>query len=202
MNNLDKVINDIKNGVPVVVVDDRGREDEADIVISASSVNVQSLLFAMRHARGLMCLPCMQSTLDRLAIPMMPSNHLDRMATPFTVSVDAVSGTTTGMSVFDRMKTISVLVDPNSKPTELSQPGHLFPLRANENLLKGRRGHTEVSIELMRLADQPLVSIIMEIMNEDGTMLNGEQAQDYADKFNLNITSLNQVYDKVYCSGL
>ena len=198
MNNLDKVIRDIKNGVPVVVVDDRGREDEADIIISASTVDVKGLIFAMKHARGLMCIPCMQQTLDRLQIPMMPSNHLDRMATPFAVSVDAVDGTTTGMSVFDRMKTISVMTNPFSSAKELSQPGHLFPLRANKDLLKGRRGHTEVSIELMRLSDQPLVSIIMEIMNEDGTMLNGEQAQAYADKFNLNITSLNQVYDKVY----
>jgi 3,4-dihydroxy 2-butanone 4-phosphate synthase len=195
---LQQVIQDIQNGKPVVVVDDYDREFEGDIVLSAEKATEENLVFCMRHAKGLMCLPLLQDTCDRLEIPMMPSNKNDKYGTPFTVSIDAIEGTTTGMSVFDRLKTISVLVDDNSKPSELAQPGHLFPLRAQPGLLQDRRGHTEASIELMKASNLKPLAIIVEIMNEDGTMIKGEKLEKFAKIYNLTIISVEEIYDAVY----
>lgn len=198
ISNIEKIINDVKNGKPVIVVDDYDREFEGDIVISAEKANEYNLIFAMRHAKGLMCLPCLQGNLDRLNIPMMESNGNDKYSTPFTVSIDATDGTTTGMSVYDRLKTISVFVDSKSTPNQLSQPGHLFPLRAKPGLLKERRGHTEGSVELMKHAGLKPIAIIIEIMNEDGTMTKGEQLEKFSKIYNLNIISIEEIYDAVY----
>lgn len=200
MNNtkFEQILTDIRNGKPVIVVDDYDREFEGDVVISAEMANVENLIFAMKHARGLMCLPVLQETCDRLNIPMMPSNQNDKYGTPFTVSIDAIDGTTTGMSVYDRLKTISVLLNENSHPLELAQPGHLFPLRAKPGLLTERRGHTEASIELMRAAGLKPIAVIVEIMNDDGTMTKGEQLTQYSKVYNLNIISVEEIYDAVY----
>lgn len=200
MNNkkFEDILTDIRNGKPVIVVDDYDREFEGDVVISAEKATAENLIFAMKHARGLMCLPVLQHTCDRLHIPMMHSNQNDKYGTPFTVSIDAVEGTTTGMSVSDRLKTISVLLDDTSVPTELAQPGHLFPLRAKPGLLTERRGHTEASIELMLAAGLKPIAVIVEIMNDDGTMTKGEQLSQYAKVYNLNIISVEEIYDAVY----
>lgn len=198
MKKINQVIEDIKNGKPVIVVDDYDREFEGDIVIAAEKANEYNLIFSMRHARGLMCLPCLQERCDRLDIPMMRTNNNDKYGTPFTVSIDAIEGTTTGMSVYDRMKTISVFLDENSKPNQLSQPGHLFPLRARPGLLKERRGHTEGSVELCVLSGLKPIAVIIEIMNEDGTMTKGEQLEKFAKIYNLNIISIEEIYDAVY----
>jgi len=195
---LQKAIEDIKKGIPVVLVDDFDREFEGDIVIAAEMANKYNLNFAMRHARGLMCIPCTNDFLEKLEIPMMNRNNKDKYGTPFTVSIDALEGTTTGMSVYDRLKTISVFLDDNSKPDQLAQPGHLFPLRANENLLLGRRGHTEGSVELVKLAGFKPVSIIVEVMKEDGTMAKGEHLEDFAKTYNLAFVSIDDVYEHVY----
>lgn len=152
----------------------------------------------MKHAKGLMCLPVLQETCDRLDIPMMNRNNNDKYGTPFTVSIDAIEGTTTGMSVYDRLKTISVLTDDKSKPEELAQPGHLFPLRARPGLLKDRRGHTEAAIELMLAGGLKPIAVIVEIMNDDGTMTKGDQLDSYAKMYNLNIISVQEIYDAVY----
>lgn len=204
MNNtkFEQILTDIRNGKPVIVVDDYDREFEGDIVLSAEKANVENLIFAMKHARGLMCIPVLQETCDRLNIPMMPSNQNDKYGTPFTVSVDAIEGTTTGMSVYDRLKTISVLLDEQSHPLELAQPGHLFPLRAKPGLLTERRGHTEASIELMKAAGLKKIAVIVEIMNDDGTMTKGEQLTQYSKVYNLNIISVEEIYDAVYKSGV
>lgn len=193
-----QILSDIRIGKPVIVVDDYDREFEGDIVLSAEKANVENLIFAMKHAKGLMCLPVLQETCDRLQIPMMPSNQNDKYGTPFTVSIDAVEGTTTGMSVYDRLKTISVLLDDTSKPTELAQPGHLFPLRAKPGLLKDRRGHTEASLELVLAAGLKPIAVIIEIMNDDGTMTKGEQLERYSKVYNLNIISVEEIYESVY----
>jgi 3,4-dihydroxy 2-butanone 4-phosphate synthase/GTP cyclohydrolase II len=204
MNNtkFEQILTDIRNGKPVIVVDDYDREFEGDIVLSAEKADVENLIFAMKHARGLMCIPVLQETCDRLAIPMMPSNQNDKYGTPFTVSIDAIEGTTTGMSVYDRLKTISVLLDEKSHPLELAQPGHLFPLRAKPGLLTERRGHTEASIELMKAAGLKNIAVIVEIMNDDGTMTKGEQLTQYSKVYNLNIISVEEIYDAVYKSGV
>ena len=195
---LQQAIQDIQKGKPVIVVDDYDREFEGDIVLSAEKVTEENLVFCMKHAKGLMCLPMLQATCDRLEIPMMPSNKNDKYGTPFTVSIDAVEGATTGMSVHDRLKTISVVVDDNSKPSELAQPGHLFPLRAQPGLLGDRRGHTEASIELMKASNIKPIAIIVEIMNEDGTMTKGVQLEKYAKIYNLTIISVEEIHDAIY----
>ncbi len=195
---IQKILEDIKNGKPVVVVDDYDREFEGDIVISAEKASIENLVFAMRHAKGLMCLPCLQERLDQFEIPMMPSNKQDKFGTPFTVSIDAVEGATTGMSVYDRLKTISIFLDKNAKPSELAQPGHMFPLRARPGLLKDRRGHTEASVELMLLSDLRPVAVIIEIMNEDGTMIKGEKLEQFAKIYGLNIISVQEIYEAAY----
>ena len=193
-----KILEDIKNGKPIILVDDYDREFEGDLVISAEKANEYNLIFSMRHAKGLMCLPCTKERVDRLDIPMMRCNKNDKFETPFTTSIDAIEGTSTGMSVYDRLKTISVFIDEHSKPIQLSQPGHLFPLRAKPGLLNERRGHTEGSIELMRLAGLKEVAVIIEIMNEDGTMTKGTQLEKFSKIYNLSIISIEEVYDAVY----
>ena len=202
MNKIEQVIQDVKNGKPVIVVDDYDREFEGDIMLAGEMANKHNLIFSMRHAKGLMCLPCLQERCDRLDIPMMRTNNNDKFGTPFTVSIDAIEDTTTGMSVFDRLKTISVFLDESSNPKELAQPGHLFPLRARPGLLKERRGHTEGSIELCLLSGLKPVAVIIEIMNEDGTMIKGEQLDDFSKIYNLSIISIEEIYDAVYNKGL
>lgn len=197
-DNLENVISDIRRGKPVIIVDDYTRENEADIVISARQANVWNLTFAMRHAGGLMCIPCMQDTLDQFDIGMMRSNNNDTFNTPFATSIDAKYGTTTGMSVDDRLKTIATLLDPTATPSALAQPGHMFPLRARPNLLKDRRGHTESSIELMRLAGEPEIAVIIEIMDSNGQMVRGDDLVSFSRIYDLNIISVEEIYVAQY----
>lgn len=193
-----KIIEDVLRGKPIIVIDDKDRENEGDIVIAGARVGVQNLSFTMRFARGLMCIPCSGEILDNLEIPMMVPNSTDKWGTPFTVSVDAADGITTGMSVHDRIQTISVFLDPKSKPEALSRPGHLFPLRAQPGLLKDRRGHTEASVELMKLVGLPQVAIICEIINDEGTMARGNDLVKFAEDFGLNTVSVEEIYEAAY----
>lgn len=196
--NIEKALLDIKNGKPIIIIDDSDREDEGDLVLAAEMADQYNLAFCMNHGGGLMCLPCTKDRLDRMGIPMMPSNDLDPLQTPFTVSIDATEGTTTGMSVFDRLKTISVLLDENSQKNQFHYPGHLFPLRARDGLLKERRGHTESSVEIVKLAGFKPVAMIIEMMNDDGTMTKGQQIHDFAKTYNTTIVTIDEIYDAVY----
>lgn len=198
MTKIEKVLEDVKSGKPVIIIDDSDREDEGDLVLAAEKADEFNLAFCLNHGGGLMCLPCTKERLDKLKIPMMPSNDRDPLQTPFTVSIDAVEGTTTGMSVQDRLKTISVLLNEDSKPEQLHYPGHLFPLRAKDGLLKDRRGHTESSVELVKLAGFKPVSVIIEIMNKDGTMTKGQQLYNFARTYNLKIVTIEEIYKEVY----
>ena len=192
------VLDDIRMGRPIILVDEYDRENEGDIVIAAEKATVENLVFTMNHARGLMCIPAADHILKRLDIPPMVVSNTDKNQTPFTVSVDAIEGTTTGMSVHDRLKTISVLLDKNSKPTDLARPGHLFPLRAKDGLLKQRRGHTEGSLELLKLAGLQPMAIICEIMNLDGTMARGADLDKFAHIHGISIVSMEEVYEFAY----
>jgi len=157
----------------------------------------------MNKARGLMCIPCDGKILDRLQIPMMVADNTDKNETPFTVSVDSsAEDTTTGMSVDDRLSTINVFTNDSAVPTDLNWPGHLFPLRPRDGLLKERRGHTEGSIELMKLAGLKPVSIICEIMNDDGTMAKGGQVNKFATENGLTLISIEELYEAVYGESL
>ena len=199
--NIKNAIDDLRAGKPIVLIDEHDRENEGDIVLAAEKASVENLVFTMNEARGLMCIPCDGSILDRLAIgPMVPKNT-DKNQTPFTVSVDAVD-TSTGMSVHDRLKTIAVMVSEDSSEADLNRPGHLFPLRPRDGLLKDRRGHTEGSIELMRLAGLKPVSIICEIMNDDGSMAKGGQINKFATEHGLTLISIEELYETVYGQSL
>ena len=196
--NVKQAVEDLRKGKPIVMVDDYDREFEGDIVLSAEKTTEENLLFAMRHARGLMCLPCNQEKLDQFEIPMMNSNGCDEFGTPFATSIDAVFGATTGMSVSDRLATIKTFVSDTSKPTELAQPGHLFPLRARPGLLTERRGHTEGCVEILKLAGLKQVGVIIEIMDEYGKMIKGDNLKQFAEIYNLTFVSIEELYDEVY----
>lgn len=197
-SNVKQAVEDIRNGKPIVMVDDYDREFEGDIVFAAEKATEENLLFAMRHARGLMCLPCNQEKLDQLEIPMMNCNSMDKYGTPFATSIDAVEGATTGMSVGDRLATINTFCSDESKPSSLAQPGHLFPLRARPGLLSERRGHTEGCVEILRLAGMKEVGVIIEIMDEYGKMIKGDTLRQFAKIYNLTFVSIEELHDEVY----
>ena len=197
-SNVKQAVEDVRNGKPIVMVDDYDREFEGDIVLAAEKATEENLLFAMRHARGLMCLPCNQEKLDQFEIPMMNCNSMDKYGTPFATSIDAVEGATTGMSVGDRLATINTFCSDESKPSALAQPGHLFPLRARPGLLSERRGHTEGCVEILRLAGMKEVGVIIEIMDEYGKMIKGDTLRQFAKIYNLTFVSIEELHDEVY----
>tara|TARA_Y100000310_G_scaffold250837_1_gene257196 strand:+ start:680 stop:1288 length:609 start_codon:yes stop_codon:yes gene_type:complete len=198
MSNFSEILSDVRNGNPILIVDDHDRENEGDIVIAAEKATIDNIAFCMRYARGLMCMPCSGEILDSLELPMMVENSTDRNQTPFTVSVDAAEDTSTGMSAADRLATISVFLDPERKPSDLNRPGHLFPLRPQDDLLKERKGHTEASIEVVKAAGFQQTCIIVEIINDDGTMAKGNDLIKFCKKHNIAMISVQEIYDSIY----
>jgi 3,4-dihydroxy 2-butanone 4-phosphate synthase/GTP cyclohydrolase II len=190
-----RVIEDVLNGVPVCIVDNLERENEGDLVLSAEKATIENLAFIKREAGGLMCIPTAGSILDRLKIPMMTDKPTDPLGTPFTLSVDSKDATT-GMSCSDRLKCIKSIIDENSNPEDLTKPGHMFPLRPKKNLLLDRMGHTEASITLMKLGNLKPVSIIIEIMNADGSMARMPDLVKLTEKHNLKIISVEEIYQE------
>jgi 3,4-dihydroxy 2-butanone 4-phosphate synthase/GTP cyclohydrolase II len=195
---IENALEDIRNGKPIVVVDSFDRENEGDLMIAAEKATPETLAFIAREARGIMCIPTPKFILDRLGIPMSPSNNNDKFSTPFTVSIDARDGVTTGVSVEDRMVTIGLVLDDNTTPEQIAYPGHLFPLRPRPNLLKDRQGHTEASVQLCLMAGMKPVAIICEIMNPDGSMSRVPDLHPYAEKWGLNMISIDEVIE--YCN--
>ena len=197
--NLRHAIEDIYSGFPIIIVDDFDRENEGDLMIAGIRATVQNIAFMCRYGRGIMCLPMSGEILDRLEIPMMVpvKDSTDPLNTPFTVSVDSLQGISTGVSAADRVKTIDVVCDPSSEPNELARPGHLFPLRARDNLLEDRQGHTEASVALTRMLNYTEVAVISEIMNEDGTMARLPELQVLAAEHQLHIISIEEVIEEL-----
>lgn len=195
---INAALEDIRNGKPIIVVDSYYRENEGDLMIAAEKATPQTLAFIAKEARGIMCIPTPKFMLDRLGIQMSPSNNNDKFSTPFTVSIDARDGVTTGVSVEDRMVTIGLVLDENTTPDQLAYPGHLFPLRPRAGLLKERQGHTEASVQLTMMAGTKPVAIICEIMNADGSMARIPDLEPYAEKWGLNMISIDEVIE--YCN--
>jgi 3,4-dihydroxy 2-butanone 4-phosphate synthase/GTP cyclohydrolase II len=201
MNLKDKIeliIKDVREGKPVIITDSFDRECEGDLFVAAEKASYNTLSFMALQGRGIMCLPCLGDRLERLEIPMMHSNKLDKFTTPFANSIDASAGISTGVSVSDRLVTISKFVDDTSIPQDFCQPGHLFPLRARPGLLQDRQGHTESSIELCILSDLKPVGIIIEIMNIDGTMARIPQLETFANAFGLNMIAIDEIIEYKY----
>lgn len=191
LNTIQEAIEDIKNGKVIIVVDDEDRENEGDFLTAARNITPEIVNFMATHGRGLICAPLIEDECDRLGLELMVKSNSASFETPFTVSVDLVGhGCTTGISASDRAKTILALIDPTIKPEELGKPGHIFPLRAKKGGVLRRAGHTEAAIDLARLAGFEPAGVIVEIMNEDGSMARLPELIEIATKFNLKIVSI------------
>nr|WP_321234079.1 3,4-dihydroxy-2-butanone-4-phosphate synthase [uncultured Psychroserpens sp.] len=194
LNTIEEAIQDIKQGKVIIVVDDENRENEGDFLAASSKITPETINFMATHGRGLICAPLTESRCKDLELNMMVNNNTDPMETAFTVSVDLKgNGVTTGISASDRAKTVQALIDPNIKPFELSRPGHIFPLVAKDGGVLRRTGHTEAAIDFARLAGFEPAGVIVEIMNEDGSMARLPQLMDVAKKFDLKIVSIEDL---------
>jgi len=187
---LSEAIEDIRAGKFIILVDDESRENEGDLAIAAEKVTPAVVNFMAKHGRGLICLPIIGKRLDELGIPLMVTNNTSRYSTAFTVSIEAKDKVTTGTSAFDRAHTIKTVLDPDTKPGDLVQPGHIFPIRAREGGVLVRAGHTEAIVDLARLAGLYPAGVICEIMDEDGTMARLPQLEVMASKFALKIITI------------
>lgn len=194
LDSIESAIQDIKDGKIVIVVDDADRENEGDFVAAARSVTPEMINFMATHGRGLICAPLVEDRCVELGLDLMVHNNNAAYETPFTVSVDLMGhGCTTGISASDRSKTVQALVSPDTKPEELGKPGHIFPLKAKKGGVLRRAGHTEASIDLARLAGFEAAGVIVEIMNEDGTMARLPQLVEIAKKFDLKLISIKDL---------
>ncbi len=170
-NSIEEAIKDIKKGKVIIVVDDENRENEGDFVAAAEMVTPEMVNFMATHGRGLICVPLIEDRCEQLNLDLMIGKNTAAYETPFTVSVDLIgNGCTTGISASDRAKTIKALVDSDTKSEELGKPGHIFPLKARKGGVLRRAGHTEAAIDLARLAGFKSAGVIVEILNEDGSM--------------------------------
>jgi 3,4-dihydroxy 2-butanone 4-phosphate synthase/GTP cyclohydrolase II len=194
LNSIEEAIDDIKNNKVVIVVDDEDRENEGDFVAAARSVTPQMINFMATHGRGLICAPLVEDRCDDLGLTLMVRDNSAAYETPFTVSVDLIGhGCTTGISASDRSKTIQALIDPTINPNELGKPGHIFPLRAKKGGVLRRAGHTEAAIDLARLAGFEPAGVIVEILNEDGTMARLPQLMEIAKRFDLKVVAIKDL---------
>ena len=194
LNTISEAIEDIKNGKIIIVVDDENRENEGDFIAAAQKVTPEMINFMATNGRGLICAPLTEDRCKELDLNMMVENNTVLHHTQFTVSVDLIGhGCTTGISVHDRSKTIEALVNNDTKPSDLGRPGHIFPLRAKEGGVLRRTGHTEAAIDLARLAGLEPAGILVEILNEDGTMARLPQLMKVAKKFDLKLISIEDL---------
>lgn len=192
---VEKAIADIREGRMVIVADDEDRENEGDLVMAAAKVTPDHVNFMTKHGRGLICVALTDERADDLDLPLMTQRNTDPQETAFTISVDAHRrfGVTTGISAQDRAKTIEILTSPNSDPSDLRRPGHIFPLRAKSGGVLRRVGQTEASVDLARMADLPPVGVICEILNEDGTMARRRELEDFAIEHGLRFITVAQM---------
>lgn len=196
LDTIESAIEDIKKGKLVIVVDDEDRENEGDFVTAARNVTPEIINFMSIHGRGLICAPLVEERCDELGLELMVRDNTAIHQTPFTISIDLLGhGCTTGISAHDRAKTVQALINPDTKPEELGKPGHIFPLRAKKNGVLRRTGHTEATIDLARLAGFEEAGVLVEIMNEDGSMARLPQLKEIALKFDLKLISIKDLIE-------
>ena len=194
MNTVEEALEDIKKGKLVIVVDDEDRENEGDFVTAARNANPELINFMATHGRGLICTPLVEERCDELGLELMVDSNNSHFDTPFTVSVDLIGeGCSTGISATDRAKTVQALINPETKPKDLGKPGHIFPLRAKAGGVLRRAGHTEAAVDLSRLAGYEPAGLIVEIMNEDGSMARLTELRNIAKKFDLKIITIEDL---------
>jgi len=190
---VEEAVEDMRQGKIIIIVDDEDRENEGDMAMAAEHVTAEAISFMATHARGLICLPIIGARLDQLRLPMMVPDNTARLGTAFTVSVDAMQDTTTGISASDRAITVKALVDPLTKPEDLARPGHMFPLRYAEGGVLVRAGQTEAVVDLARMAGLYPAGIVCEVMNEDGTMARMPHLDTISKEHGLKIVSVAQI---------
>lgn len=194
LNTIEEAIEEIRNGKVIIVVDDEDRENEGDFLTAARNASTEVVNFMATHGRGLICAPLSEDRCDELGLELMVRNNSAAYETPFTVSIDLIGhGCTTGISASDRSKTILALIDENIRPEELGKPGHIFPLRAKKGGVLRRAGHTEAAVDLSRMAGFEEAGVIVEILNEDGTMARLPQLVEIAKRFDLKIISIEEL---------
>ncbi len=187
---IEEAAEDIRSGKMIIIVDDEDRENEGDLVCAAEKVTPEIINFMVTHARGLICLPLTEERCDQLQLPMQTQENTSGFGTAFTVSIEAREGVTTGISAADRAKTILTAVNPNSKPSDLARPGHIFPLRARKGGVLIRVGQTEASVDMARIAGCYPAGVVCEIMNDDGTMARLPELKKFAERHDLKIISV------------
>ena len=196
LNTIESAIEDIKAGKLVIVVDDEDRENEGDFITASHNATPEVINFMSKHGRGLICVPLLEERCDELGLDLMVNNNTALHETAFTVSVDLLGhGCTTGISAHDRAKTVQALIDPKTKPEDLGKPGHIFPLRAKKGGVLRRAGHTEAAVDLARLAGFQPSGVLVEIMNDDGTMARLPELLEIAKKFDFRIISIKDLIE-------
>ncbi len=190
---IEEILGEIKKGHPIILIDDENRENEGDLIVAAEKVTPEIINFMAKYGRGLICLPMDPELIDRLKLPLMVQNNTSRFHTNFTVSIEARYGITTGISAFDRAKTVLTAISDNVKPEDLVSPGHIFPLRAESNGVLVRKGHTEGSVDLAKLAGLKSAAVMCEIMKDDGTMARLPDLEKFAEIHNLKIASIKDL---------
>ena len=193
MNSIDEAITQLRQGKFVIVVDDEDRENEGDFVIAAQDITEQQVNFMLSQGRGVLCVPMTATRCRQLGLTMQVEDNTSVLGTPFTVTVDALQGCTTGVSMHDRAVTIRALANPDAKPEDFGRPGHVNPLRAQDLGVLKRNGHTEASVDLMRLAGKQPVAALIEIINPDGTMARLPQLEQIAAQHNMPIVSIKDL---------
>ncbi len=194
-NSIPEVLADLKKGKIIIVMDDADRENEGDLVVAADFATPKNINFMAKHGRGIICAPMTGERLEQLGIDLMVSNNRDEYKTAWTVSIDARHGITTGISAYDRSRTIKTLIDPKTTKEDLARPGHIFPLRAREGGVLVRAGHTEACVDLTRLAGLRPAGAICEIMNDDGTMARTRELESFAKKHKLKICTIRDLIE-------
>jgi 3,4-dihydroxy 2-butanone 4-phosphate synthase/GTP cyclohydrolase II len=187
---VEQALEEVKAGHLIIIVDDEDRENEGDLMVAADKVTPEIINFMTHYGRGLICLPLTRPRLEELQLPLMVHENTSRFETAFTVSIDAKEGVSTGISAFDRAKTVRAAIDPKTKPSDLVRPGHIFPLQAKEGGVLARAGQTEASVDLARLAGLTPAGVICEIMNEDGTMARMPELARFSQKYHIPILTI------------
>ena len=193
LSRIEEAVADIKNGKMVIVIDDEDRENEGDFIIASEKATVQDVNFMMKEGRGLLCISINNQTAQKLELTPMVNSNTTSHGTNFTVSVDAIKNSTTGISANDRWQSVQVIINDESKPEDLARPGHMFPLVAKDGGVLQRAGHTEAALDLARLANLKPSGLLVEIVDEDGSMARKESLFNIAEKFNLKIISISDL---------
>jgi 3,4-dihydroxy 2-butanone 4-phosphate synthase/GTP cyclohydrolase II len=187
---VEEAVEHVRSGRMIIIVDDEDRENEGDFMIAAEKVTPEAVNFMARHGRGLICLPLTRQRVEELRLPLMVNENTARYETAFTVSIDAKEGTTTGISAYDRARTVLAAIDPKTKPEDLARPGHVFPLQAKDGGVLARAGQTEASVDLTRLAGLKPAAVICEIMKEDGSMARMPDLERFREEFGIPILTV------------